>query len=66
MNERDLVKDVILEIFNKSGYTDTGQMTQRDFDYISAEIEKRSGILISGTTIKRLALGDFSQIGHSD
>jgi transcriptional regulator with XRE-family HTH domain len=62
MNERDLVKDVILKIFNKSGYTDSGQMTQRDFDYISSEIEKKSGILISGTTIKRLALGDFSRL----
>jgi transcriptional regulator with XRE-family HTH domain len=62
MNERVLVKDVILEVFNKSGYTDTAQMTQRDFDYISSEIEKKSGILISGTTIKRLALGDFSRL----
>jgi transcriptional regulator with XRE-family HTH domain len=62
MNERGLVKDVILEIFNKSGYPDTAQMTQRDFDYISSEIEKKSGILISGTTIKRLALGDFSRL----
>lgn len=62
MNERDLVKDVILEIFNKSGYTDPSPMTQRDFDYISTEIEKKSGILISGTTIKRLSLGDFSRL----
>jgi hypothetical protein len=62
MNERDLVKDVILEVFNKNGYADTGQMTQRDFDYISSEIEKKSGILISGTTIKRLALGEFSRL----
>ncbi|WP_162915868.1 hypothetical protein [Paraflavitalea soli] len=46
----------------KSGYAHTGQMTQRDFDYISSEIEKKSGILISGTTIKRLALGDFSRL----
>jgi hypothetical protein len=62
MNERYFVKDVILEVFNKNGYTDTARMTQRDFDYISAEIEKKSGILISGTTIKRLALGDFSRL----
>ncbi|MBO9199420.1 MULTISPECIES: hypothetical protein [Niastella] len=62
MNERDLVKDVILEVFNKSGYSDTVQMTQRDFDYISSEIEKKSGIVISGTTIKRLSFGDFSRL----
>jgi hypothetical protein len=62
MNERGLVKDVILEVFNKCGYTDTPHMTQRDYDYISSEIEKKSGILISGTTIKRLSLGDFSRL----
>jgi hypothetical protein len=62
MNERDLVKEVILEVFKKCGYADTGHMTQRDFDYISTEIEKKSGILISGTTIKRLSLGDFSRL----
>ena len=62
MNERDLVKDGILEVFNKSGYTDIAQMTQRDYDYISSEIEKKSGILISGTTIKRLSVGDFSRL----
>src|SRR4029078_4753794 len=62
MNERDLVKEVILEVFNKSGYTDAAQMTQRDFDYISTEIEKKSGIVISGITVKRLALGDFSRL----
>jgi hypothetical protein len=62
MNERDLVKHVILEVFNKSGYADPPRMTQRDFDYISSEIGKKSGILISGTTIKRLSLGDFSRL----
>jgi hypothetical protein len=56
MNERDLVKGAILEVFKKSGYADAAQMTQRDFDYISSEIEKKSGILISGTTIKRLSV----------
>lgn len=62
MNERDLVKDVILQVFKESGYADATQMTQRDFEYISAELEKKSGIVISGITIKRLALGDFSRL----
>ena len=62
MNERDLIKNVILEVFYNNGYTHTAQMTQRDFDFISSGIEKKSGILISGTTIKRLALGDFSRL----
>src|SRR5215217_4732471 len=62
MNEQALVKDAISEIFRKSGYGNITQMTQRDFDYVADEIEKKSGIVISGTTIKRLALGDFSRL----
>ena len=62
MNERDLVKEVILEVFNKNGYADSARMTQRDFEYISDELEKKSGIVISGITIKRLSLGDFSRL----
>lgn len=62
MNEQALVKNSILEVFSKSGYSNPAQMTQRDFDYIATEIEKKSGILVSGTTIRRLALGDFSRL----
>ena len=36
-------------------------MTQRDYEHISAEIEKKSGIVISGITIKRLSNGAFSR-----
>ena len=62
MDEQKIVKESILEVFNRNGYSDLSRMTQRDFDHVGDEIEKKTGILISGTTIKRLANGEFSRL----
>ncbi|MBN9383034.1 MAG: hypothetical protein J0H74_19915 [Chitinophagaceae bacterium] len=62
MSEQSLVKESIIEIFNKNGYSDLTSMTQRDFDHIGEQLQQRSGILISGTTVKRLAYGEFSRL----
>jgi len=62
MNEQEIVKQSLLEIFEKNGYLDTHLMTQRHFEHIGNEIEKKSGILISGTTIRRLSNGEFSRM----
>jgi transcriptional regulator with XRE-family HTH domain len=62
MDEQALVKTSILEIFNSNGYSDPMRMTQRDFDHIGEQLREKSGILISGTTIKRLAYGEFSRL----
>jgi hypothetical protein len=62
MSDQKIVKESLLEIFRKNGYNDFARMTQRDFEHIGNEIEKRSGILISGTTIKRLSNGEFSRL----
>lgn len=62
MNEQEVVKECFLEIFKRNGYTDPGQMTQRHFDHIATEIEKKTGTLISGTTIRRLSNGEFSRM----
>lgn len=62
MDEQTFVRESVLAVFRKNGYADLARMTQRDFDHIGDEIEKRSGILISGTTIKRLAYGEFSRL----
>src|SRR5688572_22501157 len=62
MEEQKLVKQSILKIFNLNGYTDAAKMTQRDFEYISNEIEKKAGIVISSTTIKRLSYGEFGRL----
>jgi transcriptional regulator with XRE-family HTH domain len=62
MNEQELVKTTVFEIFNKHGYSDLTRMTQRDFDHIGEQLQQKSGILISGTTIKRLAHGEFTRL----
>lgn len=61
MNEQSIVKVTIQEIFRINGYPNTDLMTQRNFEQISDEIEKKSGIYISGTTIKRLSKGAFNR-----
>ena len=62
MHEQSLVKTSVIEIFNKNGYSDLARMTQRDFDHIGEQLQEKSGILISGTTVKRLAYGEFSRL----
>jgi hypothetical protein len=62
MDEQRTVKDSIIEIFRRNGYQDVSRMTQRDFDHIGDELEKKSGITISGTTVKRLAYGEFTRL----
>jgi transcriptional regulator with XRE-family HTH domain len=62
MNEQALVKTSVIGIFNKNGYSDLTRMTQRDFDYIGEQLQEKSGILISGTTVKRLAYGEFTRL----
>ncbi len=62
MDEQTIVKTSIIEIFKSNGYNDLASMTQRDFDHISEQLRQKSGTLISGTTIKRLAYGEFSRL----
>jgi len=62
MEEEKIIKKGLLKIFALNGYTDSSKMTQRDFEHISAEIEKKARIVISSTTIKRLSKGEFSRL----
>ena len=62
MDEQTLVKTSIIEIFNRNGYSDLTRMTQRDFEHIAEQLQQKSGILISGTTVRRLAYGEFSRL----
>jgi len=62
MDEPTLIKASIIEIFHRHGYGDLASMTQRDFEHIGEQLRQKSGILISGTTIKRLAYGEFSRL----
>jgi hypothetical protein len=61
MNEHKIVQASLQEIFKLNGYSDSELMTQRDYEHVGSEIEKKSGILISSTTIKRLSNGAFSR-----
>lgn len=62
MSDKELIEICLREILNKSGYTDSGVLRQRDFEHLCTEIEKRTGILISVSTIKRLLNGQFNQL----
>jgi hypothetical protein len=62
MDEQSIIKKSLLKIFHLTGYADHSRMTQRDFEHISAVLEKKSGIVISSTTIKRLSNGEFSRL----
>lgn len=62
MDDKKVVQDSLLEIFRLNGWPHFNSMTQRDFEHISLELQKKSGIVISGITIKRLANGSFSRM----
>jgi hypothetical protein len=61
MTEQEIVKNSLVEICNKLGYQ-TESMTQRNYEHLSQEIEDKTGILISISTIKRLLNGDFARL----
>jgi hypothetical protein len=62
MSEQELVKNCLAEICRRNGFASTGQMSQRDFELISQELETKTGTLISVSTIRRLLNGEFSRI----
>lgn len=62
MNEQNLVQVSLRKIFSMNGYHAPELMTQRNFEHISNELEKKSGIVISGTTIRRLSKGAFNKL----
>jgi hypothetical protein len=62
MSDKELIEICLQEIRKRSGYADSGVLRQRDFENLSTEIEKRTGILISVSTIKRLLNGQFNQL----
>src|SRR5687768_15878521 len=61
IEDQSLVQTSLSEIFRLNGYNDPDLMTQRSFEHISSEIEKKSGIVISGTTVRRLSKGAFNR-----
>lgn len=62
MTEHELVKECMAAICQKNGFARPSEMTYRDFEHISQELEEKTGTLISVSTIKRLLNGNFSRI----
>ncbi len=62
LSDKELVKICLAEISRKSGYADAKALRQRDFEFLSNEIENSTGILISISTIKRLLNGQFNHL----
>lgn len=62
IDDKKIVQESLLKVFKLNGYLHLADMTQRDFEHISIELQKKSGIVISGITIKRLVNGEFSRI----
>ena len=62
MNEQELVKNCLAEIFRLNGYDDVSRLSQRDYEHISNAIEAKTSILISVSTLKRLLHGEFTRI----
>jgi hypothetical protein len=61
MTEQEIVKKSLVDICDKLGYVPM-TMTQRNYEHLSQEIEDKTGILISISTIKRLLNGDFARL----
>lgn len=62
MTEQELVRQCLVEVYRRNGYEDATSLTQRDHEHISQEIESKTTILISVSTLKRLLNGEFSRI----
>src|SRR6478736_1553863 len=59
--EREWVSLCMKELCRKSGFTDCGRLVQRELEFICDNIEVKTGILISLSTMKRLLNGQFSR-----
>jgi hypothetical protein len=60
--EREMVGICMAAICKKIGMADPASLTQRDLKFLSEQIETKTGVLISLSTIRRLLNGQFSRI----
>ncbi len=65
MTDKELIKLCVQELRRKLGYDDSAPVRQRDIEHLSSDIEEKTGILISISTIKRLLSGQFAQLPQS-
>jgi hypothetical protein len=62
ISERELVKKSMEELCRTAGFADPKDMVQRDLEFLADNIESKTGVPISLSTIKRLINGEFSRL----
>ena len=62
MSDKELVQICLQQVRIQLNYEASGPLRQRDLEHISGDIEGKTGILISISTIKRLMNGQFNQL----
>jgi hypothetical protein len=62
IDERWWVTHCMEALCQKAGFSDPRQMVQRDLSFLCDEIDAKTGVLISLSTIKRLINGQFSRL----
>jgi hypothetical protein len=62
MTEQELVKLCMAQICKRLGYDADQRLTQRDLEFICDNIEEKTNVLISLSTMKRLINGQFSRL----
>jgi hypothetical protein len=62
MTDRQLIDHGVQTFAALNGFPDRSKMRQRDHEYLCDQIEKRSGILISLSTMKRLLNGQYNRL----
>jgi hypothetical protein len=61
-SEHQFVHVCMAELCNNAGFPKTNDLVQRDLAFLCDQIESKTGVLISLSTIKRLLKGQFSRL----
>lgn len=61
MKDREIIEKAAQEAAVRQGFRAGREMRQRDLEYLCEQIEERSGILISLSTIKRIVNGQYNR-----
>ena len=61
LTERQWVQRCMAELCRKAGFADCSNLVQREMEFICDNIETKTGVLISLSTMKRLFKGQFSR-----
>jgi hypothetical protein len=62
MSEHQLVHVCMTELCKNAGFGGSTDLVQRDLEFLCDQIESKTGVIISLSTIKRLLKGQFSRL----